>query len=59
MASSIAAIAPLGALLLGLVVGSFLNVLILRMPRRMQAELGQACAELDGAAARAGRGAAA
>jgi leader peptidase (prepilin peptidase)/N-methyltransferase len=35
-------------LLLGLVVGSFLNVLILRMPRRMQAELGQACAELDG-----------
>ena len=48
MASSIAAIAPLGALLLGLVVGSFLNVLILRMPRRMQAELGQACAELDG-----------
>ena len=32
----------------GLSVGSFLNVLILRMPRRMQAELGQACAELDG-----------
>ena len=48
MASSVAALAPLGALLLGLVVGSFLNVLILRLPRRMQAELGQACAELDG-----------
>jgi leader peptidase (prepilin peptidase)/N-methyltransferase len=41
-----AAIAPLGALLLGLVIGSFLNVVILRLPRRMQAELGEACAEL-------------
>jgi leader peptidase (prepilin peptidase)/N-methyltransferase len=39
-------IAPLGALLLGLVIGSFLNVVILRLPRRMQAELSQACAEL-------------
>jgi len=46
--SSLAALAPLGALLLGLVIGSFLNVLILRLPQRMQAELGQACAELDG-----------
>jgi leader peptidase (prepilin peptidase)/N-methyltransferase len=48
VAYSFAALAPLGALLLGLVIGSFLNVLILRLPRRMQAELGQACAELDG-----------
>jgi leader peptidase (prepilin peptidase)/N-methyltransferase len=42
------ALAPLGALLLGLVVGSFLNVLILRLPRRMQAELAGACAEQRG-----------
>ncbi len=37
-----------GALLLGLIVGSFLNVVILRLPRRMQAELAEACAELRG-----------
>ncbi|RMG34004.1 MAG: prepilin peptidase [Gammaproteobacteria bacterium] len=36
------------ALLLGLVVGSFLNVVILRLPRRMQAEFAAACAELEG-----------
>ena len=42
------ALAPWGALLLGLVVGSFLNVLILRLPRRMQAELTAACAEQRG-----------
>ncbi|MGB5743514.1 MAG: A24 family peptidase [Sedimenticolaceae bacterium] len=38
--------APYAALLLGLVVGSFLNVVILRLPRRMQAELAEACADL-------------
>ena len=37
-----------GALLLGLIVGSFLNVVILRLPRRMQAELAEACADLRG-----------
>ncbi len=46
--SAFAELAPLGALLLGLIVGSFLNVLILRLPKRMQAELGEACAELRG-----------
>ena len=45
---AIAAVAPLGALLLGLIVGSFLNVVILRLPRRMQAELAEACADLRG-----------
>ncbi len=44
----VAALAPYAALLLGLVVGSFLNVVILRLPRRMQAELGEACADLRG-----------
>lgn len=44
----LAATAPYGALLLGLIVGSFLNVLILRLPKRMQAELGEACAEQRG-----------
>jgi leader peptidase (prepilin peptidase)/N-methyltransferase len=44
----VAELAPFAALLLGLVVGSFLNVLILRLPRRMQAELAEACAELGG-----------
>ena len=39
-------LAPYAALLLGLVVGSFLNVLILRLPRRMQAELDEACADM-------------
>ncbi len=39
-------LAPYAALLLGLVVGSFLNVVILRLPRRMQAELTEACADL-------------
>jgi leader peptidase (prepilin peptidase)/N-methyltransferase len=34
--------------LLGLVIGSFLNVVILRLPRRMQAELAEACADLRG-----------
>ncbi len=38
--------APFAALLLGLVIGSFLNVVILRLPRRMQAELAEACADL-------------
>ena len=42
----VAEMAPLGALLLGLVIGSFLNVVILRLPRRMQAELAEACADL-------------
>ena len=41
-------LAPYGGFLLGLVVGSFLNVLILRLPKRMQAELTEACAELRG-----------
>ncbi len=36
------------ALLLGLVVGSFLNVVIHRLPRRMEAELEAACRELAG-----------
>jgi len=44
----LAGLAPYAALLLGLVVGSFLNVVILRLPRRMQAELAEACAELRG-----------
>jgi leader peptidase (prepilin peptidase)/N-methyltransferase len=44
----VATLAPYAALLLGLVVGSFLNVLILRLPRRMQAELAEACADLRG-----------
>jgi leader peptidase (prepilin peptidase)/N-methyltransferase len=44
--SVVAEIAPFGALLLGLVIGSFLNVVILRLPRRMQAELAEACADL-------------
>ena len=42
------AMAPFAALLLGLVVGSFLNVVILRLPRHMRAELGEACDELRG-----------
>ena len=46
--SEVAGIAPFGALLLGLIVGSFLNVVILRLPRRMQAELSGACADLRG-----------
>lgn len=37
--------------ILGLVVGSFLNVVILRLPRRMQQELHAACRELNGEAA--------
>jgi leader peptidase (prepilin peptidase)/N-methyltransferase len=45
---ALVAIAPYAALLLGLVVGSFLNVVILRMPRRMHAELAETCAELNG-----------
>lgn len=44
----VAALAPYAALLLGLIVGSFLNVVILRLPRRMQAELAEACADLRG-----------
>ena len=44
----VAAIAPYAAVLLGLVIGSFLNVVILRLPRRMQAELAEACADLRG-----------
>ncbi len=46
--AAIAEVAPYGALLLGLVIGSFLNVVILRLPQRMQAELQEACAELRG-----------
>jgi len=49
----VAEMAPYAALLLGLVVGSFLNVLILRLPRRMHAELAEACAELRGEEAKA------
>lgn len=49
--STIGAVAPLGALLLGLVIGSFLNVVILRLPRRMQAEFDAGCAEQRGEAA--------
>ncbi len=45
---ALAPIAPYGALLLGLVIGSFLNVVILRLPARMQAELQSACTELAG-----------
>ena len=41
-------LSALGALMLGLIVGSFLNVVILRMPKRMQAELAEACADLRG-----------
>lgn len=44
--NAMAEVAPFGALLLGLIVGSFLNVVILRLPRRMQAELAEACADL-------------
>lgn len=40
--------APFAALLFGLVIGSFLNVVILRLPRRMQAELSEACADQRG-----------
>ncbi len=40
--------APYVALLFGLVIGSFLNVVILRLPKRMQAELADACADLRG-----------
>lgn len=37
------------ALLLGLIVGSFLNVVILRLPRMMEEEWARECAELTGA----------
>lgn len=40
-------------LMLGLIVGSFLNVLILRLPQRMQQELQIACKELNGLEAQA------
>ncbi len=43
---------PLAALL-GLVVGSFLNVVIWRLPRHMEAELAAACKELAGEPAEA------
>ena len=46
--AAVSAVAPFAAALLGLVIGSFLNVLILRLPKRMQAELGEACAEQRG-----------
>jgi len=45
---ALAAMAPYAALVLGLVVGSFLNVVILRLPRRMHAELAASCAEMRG-----------
>ncbi|MCB1802393.1 MAG: prepilin peptidase [Gammaproteobacteria bacterium] len=41
-------LAPYAALLLGLVVGSFLNVVILRLPRHMHDELAASCADLHG-----------
>jgi len=41
------ALAYLGALLLGLIVGSFLNVLILRLPRIMEAGWLRECAEFQ------------
>lgn len=41
-------LAPYAALLLGLVVGSFLNVVILRLPRHMHNELAVTCADLRG-----------
>jgi len=44
----VAELAPFAGLLLGLIIGSFLNVVILRLPRRMQAELADACAEQRG-----------
>lgn len=34
--------------LFGLIIGSFLNVVILHLPRRMHAEFSDACAELEG-----------
>lgn len=37
----------LGAGLLGLIIGSFLNVVILRLPRMLEAEWREQCAELD------------
>ena len=39
---------PLIGLVLGLVVGSFLNVVIYRLPQRMHAELAEACADARG-----------
>jgi len=45
---SLSMLAPLAALLFGLVIGSFLNVVILRLPQRMHAELAEACNELRG-----------
>lgn len=51
MAPTVAAeLAPYAALLFGLVIGSFLNVVILRLPRRMHAELTEACADQRGEA---------
>jgi len=44
----VAELAPFAGLLLGLIIGSFLNVVILRLPQRMQAELTEACAEQRG-----------
>ena len=41
----VAELAPFAGLLLGLIIGSFLNVVILRLPKRMQAELNEACAD--------------
>ena len=41
-------LSAIGALLLGLIVGSFLNVVILRLPKRMRAELAEACADMRG-----------
>ncbi|NCA71187.1 MAG: prepilin peptidase [Sphingobacteriia bacterium] len=43
------------ALLLGLVVGSFLNVVILRLPRMLEAAWRDDCAELDGQPPAAGQ----
>jgi len=44
----VAELAPYAGLLLGLIIGSFLNVVILRLPRRMQAELTEACTDQRG-----------
>jgi len=44
----IEALFPWGAALLGLVVGSFLNVVVHRLPRMLQAQWKAQCAELEG-----------
>ncbi len=48
MVAAIQALLPWFAAALGLVVGSFLNVVIHRLPRMLQAEWAAQCAELEG-----------